>query len=82
MTVNSESEFREDGQDQIRRSVQRGVRDIEAGRFQDFDEVSLQALPAKLVGGARRRLDAAASLSSDTMDEPDEAREPGERRTT
>ena len=49
-------------QEDIRRSVQRGIEDIEAGRFRDFDDAGLQGLAKELAAGAKKKLAARAKL--------------------
>jgi len=39
----------------IRRSVRRGIGDIEAGRFEDHDAEGLRGLAAELVAGSTRK---------------------------
>ena len=41
--------------EEIRRSVKRGIRDIEAGRFEEYDAKGLRGLAKDLVAGSVRK---------------------------
>lgn len=42
--------------DSVRRGIRRGIRDIETGRYEEYDAVGLRTLPKKLVAASARRL--------------------------
>ncbi len=50
-----ETGLSESEQDVIRESVQRGIRDIEEGRFEDFDADGLRRLGAEVVAQSARK---------------------------
>lgn len=42
--------------DAVRRGIRRGMRDIEAGRYEEYDADGLRTLPKKLVAASARKL--------------------------
>lgn len=43
------------GREDVQRSVKRGISDVEAGRFEDYDADGLRGLTRKLVAGSAKK---------------------------
>ncbi len=55
MLADFETNLPQSEYDDIRRSIQRGLRDIEAGRFEEYDADSLRGLGKELVAASVRK---------------------------